>query len=251
MLKYALLLVLLTGLVAVSFKKITTPARIPANGFAVVELFTSQGCSSCPAADQLLQKLQRESADAPVYLLAYHVDYWDHLGWKDPFSQAQFSQRQRQYARWLGQGNVYTPQMVVNGEQEFVGSNEKTLRTALNRALAQNAPARLSLKWAPDTNNQLRVEYTVTGDLKGSKLMLALVQPQAQTTVRRGENQGRRLNHVNIVRDIITVPVNAADKTGWVPLALPTALENQSWELVGFLQQPATGKILAAAPLKR
>ncbi len=125
MLKYLFLLVLLAGIIAAATINEGHSDRLPASGFAVVELFTSQGCSSCPSADKLIEKVRQETIAARVYLLAYHVDYWDHLGWKDSFSKAKFSARQRQYARWFSQGNVYTPQMVVNGAREFVGSNEK------------------------------------------------------------------------------------------------------------------------------
>src|ERR1700709_1440967 len=83
-------------------------------GFAVIELFTSEGCSSCPPADALVARVQKESNDKPVYILAFHVDYWNHLGWKDAFSSAEYSERQNQYARWLKLSSVYTPQIVVN-----------------------------------------------------------------------------------------------------------------------------------------
>src|SRR5476649_2001101 len=102
-------------------KKTVSPEN---KGFAVIELFTSEGCSSCPPADALVAKVQKESADKPVYILAFHVDYWNRLGWKDAFSSAEYSYRQSQYARWLKLSSVYTPQIVVNGHTEFVGSEE-------------------------------------------------------------------------------------------------------------------------------
>src|SRR5882757_10188754 len=97
--------------------------RPAANGFAVVELFTSEGCSSCPSADALVAAVQKENKDQPVYILAFHVDYWDRLGWKDAFSDAAYSDRQRAYASWLRLSSIYTPQVVVNGRKEFVGSD--------------------------------------------------------------------------------------------------------------------------------
>src|ERR1700712_5296387 len=89
-------------------------------GFAVIELFTSEGCSSCPPADAVIAKVEKESADKPIYILAFHVDYWNRLGWKDVFSSAAYSARQNQYAQWLNLSSVYTPQVVVNGRTEFV-----------------------------------------------------------------------------------------------------------------------------------
>src|SRR5580704_2729726 len=106
-------------------------------GFAVVELFTSEGCSSCPPADALIAAVQQEDKDLPVYILAFHVDYWDRLGWKDAFSEGACSDRQRQYAAWLNLNSVYTPQVVVNGRKEFVGSEAGTLRAAIQSGLQQ------------------------------------------------------------------------------------------------------------------
>src|ERR1700739_857201 len=107
-------------------KKVNTTDK----GFAVVELFTSEGCSSCPPADQLVARIQQEDQDQPVYILAFHVDYWDRQGWKDGFSDSRYTQRQRRYATWLNLESIYTPQIVVNGRKEFVGSQEGTLRSA-------------------------------------------------------------------------------------------------------------------------
>src|SRR6476619_4430550 len=123
-------IVICIGVVSFAFKKFifgkqptTQLANEKEPGFAVVELFTSEGCSSCPPADNLLARIQKEDMDKQVYLLAYHVDYWDRQGWKDRFSDAAFTQHQQQYAEWLHLNSVYTPQMVVNGKEEFVGSN--------------------------------------------------------------------------------------------------------------------------------
>ncbi len=101
--------------------------------FAVVELFTSEGCSSCPPADKLVSEIVSEKHDN-IYVLTYHVDYWNRLGWKDVFSKSEWSARQQYYAAMLGLEGVYTPQIVVNGKQEFVGSNESKLRNAISNA---------------------------------------------------------------------------------------------------------------------
>src|SRR5580693_8460725 len=119
------------------------PSAAP-KGFAVVELFTSEGCSSCPPADQLVARIQQEEKDLPVYILAFHVDYWDRLGWKDAFSDARYTQRQNHYASWLNLQSVYTPQIIVNGRKEFVGSQENILRSAIQSGLDQSPAAQLN-----------------------------------------------------------------------------------------------------------
>jgi hypothetical protein len=106
-------------------------------GFAVLELFTSEGCSSCPPADELLNQLQQQDAQEQLYILAFHVDYWDHQGWKDRFSSYAYSQRQQQYAEWFKLRSIYTPQLVVSGQHELVGSDGGAVSAAVNRALGQ------------------------------------------------------------------------------------------------------------------
>ncbi len=131
--KIIILLVVVTGFTAAAF----TPIKPTAvnKGFAVVELFTSEGCSSCPPADELVARIQKEYKDQPVYILAFHVDYWNRLGWRDVFSNAGYSARQSEYAKYLNLPQVYTPQIVVNGKKEFVGSEEGTLRDAIKNSL--------------------------------------------------------------------------------------------------------------------
>ncbi|MDF2431558.1 MAG: hypothetical protein JWP44_1189, partial [Mucilaginibacter sp.] len=129
-------------------------------GFAVIELFTSEGCSSCPPADELVAKIEKESKDKPVYILAYHVDYWNRLGWRDVFSSANFSKRQHEYADYLHLQSVYTPQIVVNGKSEFVGSEESTLRKAITASLQKAPAAQLTLTVSnTDNNREANVKY--------------------------------------------------------------------------------------------
>ena len=130
-------------------------------GFAVVELFTSEGCSSCPPADELVARIEKESKDKPVYILAYHVDYWNRLGWKDQFSSADFSKRQNEYANYLHLESVYTPQIVVNGKKEFVGSEEGTLRNVIKAGSAKStAAAGLNLSVINIGQNKANINYS-------------------------------------------------------------------------------------------
>jgi hypothetical protein len=211
-------------------------------GFAVVELFTSEGCSSCPPADKLLAKIQEENAGKPVYLLAFHVDYWNHQGWRDVFSDREFTKRQYQYAGWLNLETVYTPQVVVNGRHELIGSQEETLRRALNIELSASAPAQLNAE-AQVEGNKLKLAYQTTNAGRGAVLQVALVQKVAHTMVKRGENAGRLLPHVQIVRRIQSFPAAAS---GTVAVNLPEGFNASEWEVITFLQNIQTGAITAA-----
>src|SRR5579871_1462623 len=133
----------------------------PATGFAVVELFTSEGCSSCPPADQLIARIQQEEKDQPVYILAFHVDYWDRLGWKDACSDHRYTQRQNQYASWFKLQSIYTPEIVVNGRDEFVGSQEKTLRSAIVSGLGQMPTAGIEISDVQTAGGKVSWRYKV------------------------------------------------------------------------------------------
>lgn len=214
-------------------------------GFAVVELFTSEGCSSCPPADQLVARIQKEDAGEPVYILAYHVDYWNRLGWKDAFSSAAYSKRQEGYAAYLHLQSVYTPQIVVNGSREFVGSDEGALRNAIRSGLAQKPTAGLALQISASGAGEADIHYTAGGYGKNTELLVAVLEKNAQTDVKRGENQGRLLHHVQIVRQLQAIALK--DHSGSVKLRLPEGFNSRDWEIVGFLQDKANGHIIAGA----
>jgi hypothetical protein len=212
-------------------------------GFAVVELFTSEGCSSCPSADAVIEKLNKEITDKPVYILAYHVDYWDRGGWKDVFSSAAYSTRQYNYASWFRLSSVYTPQVVVNGKTEFVGSQEGTLRNAIASDLKKNAKITLNLDHAITSGDKVSLNYHVS-DGNNVQLVAALVQPYAQVSVKGGENGGRTLSHVQIVRQLEYRNLN--QKQGTINLEVPRGADIKNWEIIGFLQDISTGEILGA-----
>jgi len=215
------------------------------NGFALVELFTSEGCSSCPPADELVARVQEENAGKPVYILAYHVDYWDFQGWRDVFSNQDFTKRQYQYASWLKTESVYTPQIVVNGKQEFVGSEQTSLKNAINEGLESSASAKLSLD-ATAGKNKIAVHYQTDQVRKNVILQLALVQKIAQTTVKRGENAGRQLSHVQIVHQLQSQSIQATG-AGDAEVSIPVGFDTKNWELIGFLQNKRNGEVLATA----
>lgn len=214
-------------------------------GFVVVELFTSEGCSSCPPADELVAKIQKESAGKQVYILAYHVDYWNHLGWKDQFSSADFSKRQHDYANYLHLQSVYTPQIVVNGKTEFVGSEEGTLRNAIRNSLLKNSASHVDLTILKADKNRASLKYTTEGTDKNTVLFVALLQKSAQTKVMRGENGGHTLSHVQIVRKLQRVALNANSRVE--NITLPQGFDSQNWEIIAFLQNTANGAVTGAA----
>jgi hypothetical protein len=229
----------------VSIKKVNKMVA-PGKGFAVVELFTSEGCSSCPPADALVAKVQKESADKAVYILAFHVDYWNRLGWKDAFSSADYSARQQQYARWLKSSEVYTPQAIVNGAKEFVGSEENTLRNAIRSGLQSSAKTELTLSDVKSNNDKASLQYHIDGSTNNASLLVALIEKNATTKVMAGENGGRTLSHVQIVRKLQSIALgnNAGGKAS---IALPAGFSPEAWELIGFVQNTSTGEITGAA----
>ncbi len=212
------------------------------SGFAVVELFTSEGCSSCPPADKLLESIQKSNQDR-VYILAFHVDYWDHQGWKDSFGDPEFTARQRQYADWLGLQGLYTPQVVVNGATEYVGSHSGSILGAIAEGLEQASPKTLALEGAV-AGDKVNIRYHGDGDEKNSELVLTLVEQSAQSNVRAGENSGRRLSHVQIVRGMLHVPLGG-DRKKEIAMNLPSDFTEKGWEIIGFVQRKTDGHITA------
>ena len=213
-------------------------------GIAVVELFTSEGCSSCPPADAALMELvdATRKDGRNVYALSFHVDYWNRLGWKDPFSNAAWSERQRSYADRLP-GGVYTPQCVVNGNEQFVGSDREALGKSVAHALATAAPTTIEAqaRWG---DGSVEVDATITGDVMDVELVACLTEDGLSSDVRRGENSGKRLAHVGVVRDLS----KTAAQEGHVHLRLEASsaeMRNNSHVIV-FAQLKGQGKILGA-----
>lgn len=204
------------------------------DGVAVVELFTSEGCSSCPPADDVLASLT-ESSDRRIYPLAFHVDYWDDLGWPDRFASHANAARQQAYSRALGVRGVYTPQMVVGGTEEFIGSDRGRLDAALERALNVPAKLRLTIRSRSMGPDSAAVDYAVSEAPVGAVLNVAVVEHRATTEVRGGENAGRTLRHANVVRGFVSQPLVA--KAGSVVVHFPASLSRDRAELTGFVQR--------------
>ncbi|MBE8728285.1 DUF1223 domain-containing protein [Flavobacterium hungaricum] len=212
-------------------------------GFTLLELFTSEGCSSCPPADELLGRIENENNNQ-LYILAYHVDYWDRQGWKDIFSQAKFTERQYEYAKWLGKEPVYTPQAVVNGKKDLIGSNEKEIRTAIKNRISKSQNLDLSVE-SGFTASKLKLNYTLDKISKDTKLLIAVVQKSAKSNVKRGENANRILAHYQIVRELQSVKLTSNLK-GTVTLNLPKDFNSKDFAIIGFVQNNSDGTILTA-----
>lgn len=212
-------------------------------GFAVVELFTSEGCSSCPPADELMAKLQQDAKDKNIYLLAYHVDYWDRLGWKDHFSSEQFTNRQQEYQQWLDLNIMYTPQFVINGNTQFAGDHEGTLYRKVADALQAKVVSEIHLKTSTGKDS-ISVDYTTNIEQKNTSLFLAVVQKKGTTQVERGENSGALLHHVQIVNQFHSQ--SFLKKKGNIVIPKPENFDAKNYELIGFMQNNETGIISGA-----
>jgi len=205
----------------------------------VVELFTSQGCSSCPPADALLGELSRRG---DVIALAYHVDYWDNLGWKDPFASRSGTERQRVYARSLGLSGLYTPQMVVDGATDVVGSDRRSVLAAVSGQ--RQGPAIQLLR----EDGVLKVGVAAQKGAQAGEAVLVAYAEQAETKVQRGENAGRSLTEYSIVRGVYPLGRWTGEATSF-SIDLSTVAGDATAVAV-LLQTPGPGRILGAAKAK-
>jgi hypothetical protein len=205
----------------------------------IVELFTSQGCSSCPPADALIHDIANDPAlRGRVIPLAFHVDYWDSLGWRDPFSSKEWTQRQALYARTMRLSSAYTPQAVVNGTREFVGSNRSALSAALEKGSNEKLRADVTLAARREANSLIA---TIRGTVPANDdLMLAIVEDGVTTKVEHGENAGRALTNDAIVRRLVRV-------TGQTTVTVPVEPAWRNLSAAVFVQDRTTLAIGAAA----
>lgn len=201
----------------------------------VLQLFTSQGCSSCPRADVFLDMVKKDYANKNVIVLSYHVDYWDYIGWKDPFSKREYSNLQAAYGRKLNTRNIYTPQLIVNGKSHYVGSAKTKIKASISKNLTVNPENELTIISTKKENNQLLVKYAIKGNINKKKLELALVLDHKITRVKRGENSNRTLSNSNIV--IATKSKVLKNKEGTLNITIPKEYTNEKQlNVIGFIQ---------------
>jgi hypothetical protein len=227
-------------------------ARTP----VLVELFTSEGCSSCPPADARLAHLLRDQPvpNAEIIALEEHVDYWDSLGWHDRFSSHLLTDRQSQYTQRLHADDNYTPQMIVDGADQFVGNDTAQALHAIAAAARTPKPT-LTLSFITTDANHIAAAVSLTSAAPQTKASLyaAVIQPTASTQVQRGENGGRTLNHVSVVRSLQRIGSLSEAAPGPLRFSLPTPADAApaTLRIVVFAQRDGQGSILAAVSSSR
>jgi len=252
----------LTGKKAVELSGVTDdesqPAALGTAAPVLVELFTSEGCSSCPPADELLARLEQTQpvAGAEIIALSEHVDYWNRLGWADPYSSAEFSERQNSYARAFDTDDIYTPQMIVDGRVQFVGSNRDRARQAITDA-SRSAKARVQISLRGATVDSANLAISIsdlqsawTGD--SAEVLLAITESGLRSSVSRGENAGRSLHHTAVVRALSSL--GNIDSQSKSFSAEPVVRIEEKWKrenlkAVVFVQERASRRVLGAAQI--
>jgi hypothetical protein len=220
----------------------------------LVELFTSEGCSSCPPADALLSRLARTQpvAGADIIILEEHVDYWDRLGWKDPFSSEAATARQNEYDMSFAGFEVYTPQMVVDGHAKFVGNSDSDALRAIRNA-SQTAKPAIQLSWDKEDTLSIHVDpLNDTAERDGQQVFLAVAENMLHSDVRHGENAGRALEHNGVVRQLLPLAKIDAAPAGFTSsVAVHSAREwnRANLRAVVFVQERRSRHILAAATI--
>jgi hypothetical protein len=239
---------LILALIATTLVILASQIPAIAQNPVVVELFTSEGCSSCPPADAVLFQLSRQQAanGAELILLAEHVDYWNYIGWTDRFSSKQFSERQSQYAAAL-HSQVYTPQMVIDGQDAFVGNDAGEVQSRITAAAHKPKPAQVSLVWAG--KDRLRV-IVKSASTEKAEVLLATTEDDLSTQVANGENEGKTLHHAAVVRQLRKIGEVANGKFDQtVEIARQSDWNSGKLKLAVLAQDPKTERILGAAVL--
>lgn len=227
-----------------------------ASSSVLVELFTSEGCSSCPPADKLLAELDDNQPvnGAQVIALSEHVDYWNRLGWKDPFSSAQFTERQTDYSRTLNVEDIYTPQMIVDGRIEFVGNQRATALEAIAKS-AQSPKARIeaAIKSSTATSITLSIHAGDVPEIPPgdrADVILAITESGLMSNVARGENAGRRLTHSAVTRRMVELgTIEGKDFNAEQVVLLDSAWQRARLRAVVFVQERGSRRILGAAAI--
>jgi hypothetical protein len=223
----------------------TTMTKAQSNP-VVIELFTSQGCSSCPAADknltEILQQAKKEGRE--VFGLSFHVDYWNYIGWKDPYSSKEFTARQRKYGEEMNLRSIYTPQMIVNGKNEFVGSSVDESKRVVATAFKQKPLYQIVIKDFRVISGVLHLKYSLDQEPNGEVINMAIVEREVENYVPRGENSGRKLHHDNVVRSFATSAIKREQE---LQLQIPEMnvskasvilyIQNKDWNVVGAISK--------------
>ncbi len=215
--------------------------------FAVVELFTSQGCGKSPNAENIIKQIvdKAQSEGKQVISLAYHVDYWNKYGWHDPYSNMSYTRRQNNYVSATSNSEVYTPQVFVNGNTGFVGSDKVKLNAEVNKALETSSKQTIELTHvSPLINDTLSVNYTAAKADNNSSLVFIISENKTSTRITKGENMGKTLEQENVVRLLQIFPLNAAK--GVVKIPVSKLRPDHGFALIAYIQNKQTKRITAA-----
>jgi len=199
----------------------------------LVELFTSEGCSSCPPADKLLSELRRTQPN--VIVLSEHIDYWNYLGWKDPFSTKDSTDRQISYCQKLGVSSPYTPQAVVDGKYQFVGSNSSSLQSAISQG-AQDLTIPVNLELTEMQPQKLTAKARYEGPISPAEVLFFLVQDNVIVNVGAGENGGRHLIHDGVVRQRKLIHNVKEKNYAEAEFLLPSDYKSGKWRVVALVE---------------
>jgi hypothetical protein len=248
-------LVLVGVLAATASASDAQPPPAGARAPVLVELYTSEGCSSCPSADALLAEWARQGTvdGVPLVVLGFHVDYWNQLGWADPFSRADWSQRQTEANQALGRNGIFTPQAVVNGRTSLVGSDSGGLRRAVRSEGAQPA-AKVALAVGQGTGG-VELSATVSGAAPAAgevaEVWAAVTESELSTEVKRGENAGRTLHHAPVVRKLVRLGTLPASGPLTATVPVEAGWRKERLQAVAFVQERGSRRMLgvAAAPI--
>jgi hypothetical protein len=244
---------LILGLAVSLIAPATNPGSPPPT-VVIAELFTSEGCSSCPPADSLVRQLADAQPFDGVHLIALveHVDYWDRLGWRDPFSSAQFTSRQTEYSRVLQSNGIYTPQLVVDGERECVGSDRSAIRAIVADSRRKPHAAVRVQSVAVESHLRVTVGIDVPADVERrgiADVFVIVAEGGLVSTVRRGENGGRTLVHGAVARSLAPLgELSDRDRAfaGTVDVAVARNWNSRNLQIVGVIQERDSRRILGA-----
>jgi len=258
LIKNSILLVttIVTSLHGLTLSAAECSAESGKNRVALLELYTSEGCSSCPPADEWLSSLAKQGIGPDKVLpLSLHVDYWNYIGWRDPYSAAEYTQRQRQVAQRNRLRSIYTPQFVFNG-RDYRGWRRQNVQLLLDEVNAWPAAAKLSLNWKVSSDNKLTTSVSselLHGNASGSTLFVALYENDLQSNVTAGENDGRSLRHDYVVRKMFAVPFSGKKTLSkQINFSLQPSWNKKNLGVATFVQQHRDGGILQAlsAPIE-
>jgi hypothetical protein len=242
----SLLLVFAAVALLSSQKKITVTQEIPGSKAVVVmELFTSQGCSSCPPADALLAEYAI-SQNKNIIPLSFHVDYWNRLGWTDPFSNSAYSERQVWYSHHLPKGSVYTPQLIINGNREALGNSRNDVNVILKKELDAGSSENISIENIVIDKNKISFHYTALNSGKDEILNIAIIQKEVTTHIKAGENEGKTIINRNIVRAFNTQSLTGE---GLGEIGVPVSFKTTGHALVLYTQN-TKDLVISAAVIK-